>query len=161
MSLLGGGPATIADNVITGNTSSASGGGIDVNGGGSSVIERNVITGNTSGYGGGISVVNTMSPVFRNNLIAGNTASSDGGGIAVSVPFGGGSPQFRNNTIVDNTGLTGPGISVTGWLATTSDPEQRDHGRQRRGHHLVQHGVRSGAAHPALERRPQPGRRRI
>ena len=118
--LLGAGPATIADNVITGNQAGSTGGGIDVNGGGSSVIERNVITANAAQEGGGISVVNTMSPVFRNNLIVGNTASSVGGGVAMLVPSGGGSPQIRNNTIVDNTGLTGPGLSMTGWLATTS-----------------------------------------
>ena len=115
--LLGAGPATIADNVIMGNTSSGSGGGIDVNGGGSSVIERNVITGNTSGYGGGISVVNTMAPVIRNNLIAGNTAASSGGGLYLSVP-GGGGPQIRNNTIAGNTALTGPGIFYGGPLTT-------------------------------------------
>jgi hypothetical protein len=112
--------ATIANNIIKGNsadwtstnTSDVGGGGILCYGSNSSTtkIISNTITDNYSNKsrGGGISCYQA-SPTIVNNLIARNSAGLYGGGIACELS----SPTITNNTITQNTAdgfLSGGGI---------------------------------------------------
>jgi parallel beta-helix repeat protein len=93
------GPVTIANNLITANSS----GGIYCNGS-SIVIVGNTIKGNSGSSGGGITCYN-CSPTIVGNVILGNSADS-GGGIYCYKS----SSIITNNTIAGNSAATCGGI---------------------------------------------------
>ncbi|HEV2784195.1 MAG TPA: right-handed parallel beta-helix repeat-containing protein [Actinophytocola sp.] len=102
----GAGTVTVADNLITDNSSSFDGGGIALFAAGTPVISNNVISNNSAasfGAGGGISMFNLSDALITNNIIVGNTAGQ-GGGIYWLVPSGDRGPIVMNNTIADNGG---------------------------------------------------------
>ncbi len=106
IAILGGGAPRIIGNTISQNLQpySDGGGGISIfYMTGVATIENNVITGNTGGAsGGGISAVNQADANVVQNIISQNTAGA-GAGIYWSVPSGTRGPFLVNNTIVDNT----------------------------------------------------------
>jgi hypothetical protein len=106
ITILGGGAPRIIGNTISQNLQpySDGGGGISIfYMTGVATIENNVITGNTGGAsGGGISAVNQADANVVQNIISQNTAGA-GAGIFWSVPSGTRGPFLVNNTIVDST----------------------------------------------------------
>ena len=91
----------IVGNVITGNFSVESGGGLVCAHRSFPLVADNIITGNLAGEeAGGLMCSSTSSPIIRSNLIADNTATWNGGGVLLQVEC---APIFINNTITGNT----------------------------------------------------------
>ncbi|MFZ0545746.1 MAG: right-handed parallel beta-helix repeat-containing protein, partial [Candidatus Promineifilaceae bacterium] len=112
---LGGNAATVEDNEIYGNFTTAPsvvGGGIFVGGTGTdAVISRNEIYQNSSNFGGGIGVFVNSGALIENNMIHNNTAvgtDAGGGGLAL----GGVSTLWHNTIAVNSAGTNGGGIYV-------------------------------------------------
>lgn len=111
-----GGPISISDSTISGNTATGSGGGVDVDyldANSPLTISASTISGNTSGsFGGGILVAdygNALYSPFQliDSTVSGNSAN-DGGGASLGTGSGqvlksGGSIAFDNSTIASNT----------------------------------------------------------
>ncbi|MCL2689151.1 MAG: hypothetical protein FWE57_04820 [Chitinispirillia bacterium] len=98
---------------ISGNTTSASGGGVVVNTDGSFTMEGGEISGNTSsGWsagGGGVYVAAGGYLLMENGRITGNSSSSGGG-----IYMAGGSVIMRSGEIINNTASTGGGVELGG-----------------------------------------------
>jgi len=99
------GTLTVADSVITGNSTAARGAGIASFG--TLTVINSLITGNSSLNGGGI--FNSGSATIIDSTITGNSATA-GGGI-YNATFGAPSLQVSNSTISDNVAQRGGGIS--------------------------------------------------
>lgn len=103
-----GGSATIADNIITWNTTNgAQGGGGIYCYSSNAMILRNKISANSAIHGGGISC--TASPAFEDNEVSNNVASGNGGGYYLSSA----NPTLTNETIAYNDANLGGGIYCT------------------------------------------------
>ncbi len=88
--------AVIQNNIVTGNSSTSSGGGITYCDG---LIRNNLIYGNSADYGGGLS---KCGGIIKNNVIAGNSAKF-GGGLAYCHGI------VHSNTITANSASGGGG----------------------------------------------------
>ncbi len=97
---------TITGNVIDGNQSTDSGGGIHSDQDSSPLIENNTISRNASLSADGGALVCGGDSLLINNVITDNSALLSGGGIF----FQSGNPRSTNNTIVENTAQSGGGI---------------------------------------------------
>jgi hypothetical protein len=98
----------IADNLISNNTNSTSGGGIYINDNSTPLIARNRIIGNHCiSNGGGIEVLD-CAPLLYNNVIKNNIAKSVGGGIYLARS----SARIMGNHILNNYGYCGGGVGV-------------------------------------------------
>lgn len=107
---------TIARNIVEGNRSRESGGGLDCYMNSSPTITHNVVIGNIAGTNGaGIACCYNCSPTITYNTIACN-AGEYGGGVR---SLGNSSPKVRSNIMVDNvdgvylTSTSGP-VTATG-----------------------------------------------
>jgi hypothetical protein len=93
----------VEDNTIAGNSAAGAGGGLYFSHG---LIQRNVISGNSTGTGGGLK---ECGGTIERNVIMGNSASQYGGGLR---DCGG---TIQNNLIAGNTaGYSGGGLFVCG-----------------------------------------------
>jgi hypothetical protein len=102
--------ALIERNTIAFNTARWGGGIFNDNS--SSVIQYNIIKGNHSTLsGGGLDCYTNSSPDIFGNVIAGNSSGTDGAGIACCY---GCAPYIQNNTIVCNVGDFGGGVRSLG-----------------------------------------------
>jgi len=107
--------ATIVNNTIVDNTFNWAGAGIQLVGsnGGLATIAGNIITGNTTldAFGGGFACTSLYTLTITNNIIARNSATGEnayGGAMYIGVSATG---TIANNTIVDNTAeVSGGGI---------------------------------------------------
>ena len=110
-----GGPMTIANSTISGN-SAGDGGGI-YNNGGPMTVTNSTISGNTAGSGNGGGIYNGFTMTIINCTIAGNTAANNkvGGGIYNAS----GTLSHTNSTISGNSapGGNGGGIRNSGTTA--------------------------------------------
>ena len=111
--LAASGSFTLANDVISGNTATSSGGIIEVTFGGSLTVENSSISGNSAATnGGGIYFSTTGSLLVDGSTISRNTAGSGGGGIFVAGTVQAGRVTVRNSTIAGNTAATGGGIHL-------------------------------------------------
>jgi parallel beta-helix repeat protein len=110
----GAAAAEIVHNVITNNSTTGNGGGIELFASGTPIIRENLIGWNTGARGGGIDIANYGDATIVNNLIVSNTATT-GGGVYVLVPSGRRGPYIINNTIASNLGTTGSGVYSDGY----------------------------------------------
>ncbi|HWW00642.1 MAG TPA: right-handed parallel beta-helix repeat-containing protein [Candidatus Acidoferrum sp.] len=110
----GAASAELVHNIITNNSTTGHGGGIELFASGTPIIRENLIGWNTSSEGGGIDIVNYGDATIVNNVIVSNSAAS-GGGIYVLVPSGRRGPYVVNNTIVNNSATTGLGVYSDGF----------------------------------------------
>jgi hypothetical protein len=110
--------ATVTDCVVTGNTASGEGGGINVFQNGILTIRNSTISGNSAGSGpgnhsgGGIYFRNGGTLLMENCTVSGNSAVGQGGGLYLygSTNFLG-TWTIRNSTISGNTaGTSGGGV---------------------------------------------------
>jgi len=100
----------LRDCVVTGNTSTGNGGGIDFNGFGTLTLERCSITNNTAGdNGGGIHMFASGSIRISDSTISGNTCPDGTGGGLYFFDALGGPAVLRNSTISGNSSEFGGG----------------------------------------------------
>ncbi len=102
----GGGPLTIRDSTISGNTAHFAGGFYSLNE--NTTVERSTISGNkaTAGSGGGFFHIG-MALMLRDSTVAANTATTVAGGIySASAP----DPVLTNTLVADNAAPTGPDL---------------------------------------------------
>jgi hypothetical protein len=112
----GAAAAEIVHNVITNNSTTGYGGGIELFAAGTPSIRQNLIGWNSARSGGGIDMANYADAYIVNNVIVSNVATtSGGGGINSLVPSGRRGPYVINNTIVDNRAGNGSGIFADGF----------------------------------------------
>jgi predicted outer membrane repeat protein len=110
---------TVADAVITGNSATNSGGGIQVGGppsgiGPSLTVQRTVIDGNTvGGSGGGIGLGASNFVILEESTLSGNVASSGGG--LFRFGYFGGSIAIRGTTISGNAATSGGGLAFVNY----------------------------------------------
>ncbi|MFH2001088.1 MAG: right-handed parallel beta-helix repeat-containing protein, partial [Planctomycetota bacterium] len=92
----------IIGNVISGNICYKWGGGIEINGSAclvaNNIIADNISTGEYGGYGAGIYILGSSYPTLLNNTFYGNTGNKQGGGISCTS----GSSAVVKNTIFWN-----------------------------------------------------------
>ncbi len=112
---------TVRNNIISGNLTTADGGGLAVMGNSTALIQNNTITNNSAeGWGGGVfvmgeigdfgEIISTAAPVLKANHIEGNTAFWDGGGVCFFEACTG---TMENSVVVENTaGQVGGGVFV-------------------------------------------------
>ncbi len=137
------GALTVANCVVTGNSTAFNGGGINNNG--SLTVNNSVVSDNTGFYGGGISnnpfgvlavsgstiTGNTAAPTNGfgggiNNLgtatitgsVVSNNSGANGGGIVSSYLFGPTALTITGSTISNNTGYSGGGLELQFSAAT-------------------------------------------
>ncbi len=96
----GGSEICIEDNIITNNSSTNRGAGINCNGAAPYIL-NNVISYNSAGGSGGAIDCNDASPIIEGNIINNNITDWYGGGISCHNS----SPIIINNTITNNIGL--------------------------------------------------------
>jgi parallel beta-helix repeat protein len=112
--LADGTTARVVGNTIAGNRAYW-GGAILVDEAGPLTIADNVISGNTaSSSGGGLWVLSQSNAVFAQNLVVDNRSGEYGGGLWLWTSSGGTAPRLVENTFAGNTG--GEGSAV--WLNT-------------------------------------------
>ena len=97
---------TISNNVISGNSGGATGGGIHSVSGNLRIIS-NAVRGNTATYGGGIMVADKDASRIESNTIEQNVATQGGGGIDVNLNA---NPTISHNVIRNNTARVGGGL---------------------------------------------------
>ena len=115
----GAAAAQVIGNTITGNHGTW-GGALVLFAAGSPTIADNVMSGNSStSEGGAIWSVNQSDAVIVQNLIVGNRSGSTGGGISFSPPSGTLGPELVNNTIAGNSGTQGSAVWAGGFFATS------------------------------------------
>ncbi len=96
----------IRNNIITGNSTPGSGGGINCYSNSSPIIINNLIARNSAGYyGGGISCDSGSSPIIINNTITGNSAAINYGGGGIFCWFS--TSLITNNIIANNWTIGG------------------------------------------------------
>jgi hypothetical protein len=103
--------ATLENNDIYHNTTSASGGGININETKSNhvILKNNRIYSNTAGYYGGGLVAGDCTVTMTGNLVYDNVGDVSGG-----LRFLISDVTLINNVVVDNRGSNGAGIGVSG-----------------------------------------------
>ena len=102
--------AVIEDNMVTRNTATFGGGIFNDNS--NTTIARNVVEGNCSREsGGGLDCYMNSSPTITQNVVMGNVAGTNGAGIACCYDC---SPTITYNTIVCNVGEYGGGVRSLG-----------------------------------------------
>ena len=109
----------IINSTVSGNNSSANGGGVCVTGpgfygwrGGEVTITNSTISGNTATSGGGIYTSGVLAII--NSTISGNTATTDPAGGGGGIANVGGWMTIANSTISGNSGSLGGGIKNLG-----------------------------------------------
>ena len=109
------GTLTLSNSIVSGNTVTGVGGGIDNDFLGTLTLSNSIVSGNTvTGVGGGI--INSGTLTLTNSTVSDNTASDGGGGI-----LNDGRLTLTNSTISDNTATTsGGGILNEGALTLTN-----------------------------------------
>ena len=100
------GALTLQDSMVSGNSASTSGGGVDSDG--LLTILRSTIENDKGGFGAGIDDFGP-SLTITNSTITGNQAQGDGGGLYVAGPS-----ALTNDTIADNAANLGPVFSGVG-----------------------------------------------
>jgi parallel beta-helix repeat protein len=113
---------------ITGNSTTAAGGGILINADGFLSVKNSTISGNTATTtGGGIYFFDSGSLVVENSTISGNTAGGNGGGgfyfygVASATPPAGFTPDtlvIKNSTIAGNNSTLGGAVNLRGPAAS-------------------------------------------
>jgi hypothetical protein len=107
--LAAGSSLTLSETTVSNNHATAGGGGAET--AGSAVLTNSTVSGNTSAAGGaGISAVAGVT--MTGSTVSGNTATAGGGGIAASTI------SATNSTIVGNTAGVAGGGGVTGATVT-------------------------------------------
>jgi hypothetical protein len=117
---------TLTDNIVTGNNSSGSGGGIyTYSDRGVITLTNNMVKDNTAEYYAGIYAgSNYGNAVLTNNIITGNTANYYGGGVyAYSYQ---GRIDVINNTITGNSATVDGGTAGGLYITVGSDKAQTD-----------------------------------
>jgi len=92
--------ATVASSTISGNSATASGGGILLDEGATLTLTNSTISGNSAPTGGGIAQAGSATLHLLNSTIANNSASTNGSGLYKLA----GSMDVRNTIIANNTG---------------------------------------------------------
>ncbi|HXM54372.1 MAG TPA: choice-of-anchor D domain-containing protein [Candidatus Dormibacteraeota bacterium] len=116
-----GGAATaqVIGNTITGNHGFW-GGALVLFAAGSPTVADNVMSGNSStSDGGAIWSVNQSDAVIVQNLIVNNRSGATGGGVSFSPPSGTLGPELVNNTIAGNSATQGSAVWAGGFFATS------------------------------------------
>jgi hypothetical protein len=162
--------ATITDNVLSGNTSTDSGGAISVGVAGESTpveIAHNTLVGNSAGqvgqaasFGGGLLIEADAVVTLRNNLFVDNSAATDGGG---TYFFSNGlqgityeTNVYSGNVPNDCAGLTGPKCSGGQLFVTPlfQGPTTGDY-RPRSDSPILDQGSSGGSSTVDLDGRPR------
>jgi uncharacterized repeat protein (TIGR01451 family) len=118
--ILASGTLTLSNDVVSGNMSSGSGGGIETNGVGAVKITATTVSGNVAcqsnfnqandwlGFGAGIDESAGANVTIDASTISGNTTKQDGGG---AMELGGGTMTVTNSTISGNSAAAGAGVA--------------------------------------------------
>ena len=113
-----GGTMTLTNSTVSGNTATDSAGGGIYAYGATSTLTNSTVSGNTAINGGGINNTNSATLTLINSTISGNMASNNGGGI---FNVGGATSTLTNSTVSGNTAFReGGGIGNTDALNLTS-----------------------------------------
>ncbi len=107
--------ATVTDTVISGNTGSGHGGGVDNEGGNLTLAESTVTDNTTGSIGGGINNPAGMVTIADSTISANSAPNSSGGGVANSSTL-----AVTASTITQNTAQSGGGVDSFGPAASAS-----------------------------------------
>jgi Fibronectin type III domain/FG-GAP repeat len=100
-------PATIANDIISGNTATSAGGGVFATGGTISTFSFSQISNNTSSDGGGLDIAASSVVTLSQSTVSGNSASIDGGGVYNTATF-----DLNRSTVSGNTAAVGNGGGI-------------------------------------------------
>jgi Ca2+-binding RTX toxin-like protein len=108
----------LKDSIIDQNTSTISGGGVNIQGDSQATITNTVISNNTAPFGGGVEVFQNSQVTIVDSLITGNSASEGGGAIDV---YDQSTLEVTNTVISNNTAVDGDGVVSTDSKVTLMD----------------------------------------